>query len=117
MLFRYLLVGGINTVLGYGVFYIFIALNFHYTIAILISTAAGALFNFVTYGVFVYGNIKFKFMWRFAFICFILYLNSILIVYTLMPICNNIYLSNFLALIVNIFLGFHLNRRYTYEKN
>jgi len=54
--FRFLVVGGINTVFGYGVFAALILLGVWYPVAAFISTVAGILFNFKSYGALVFGR-------------------------------------------------------------
>ena len=53
---RFVLVGVLNTVFGYGVFALFIGLGLHYALAALLSTVCGILFNFRTTGRLVFGN-------------------------------------------------------------
>ena len=52
--FRFLVVGGLNTAFGYGVFALLILLGVHYAIAALLSTVLGILFNFKTTGMLVF---------------------------------------------------------------
>jgi putative flippase GtrA len=54
--FRFLVVGGVNTLFSYSVFAIFILLKIPYGIALLIATICGILFNFKTTGRIVFGN-------------------------------------------------------------
>jgi putative flippase GtrA len=54
--FRFLIVGGINTVFGYLVYALLIFLGFNYQAAILISTIIGIIFNFKTTGILVFKN-------------------------------------------------------------
>jgi putative flippase GtrA len=53
---RFLFVGVLNTLFGYSVFALFILANFHYSLAALLSTVCGILFNFKTTGRLVFGN-------------------------------------------------------------
>lgn len=53
---RFLLVGGLNTVFGYCVYAMFILATVPYPIAIFLSTSAGILFNFKTYGALIFGS-------------------------------------------------------------
>ena len=53
-LFRFLLVGGLNTAFGYGMFALFILLGVHYAVAAFLSTVLGILFNFKTTGTIVF---------------------------------------------------------------
>ena len=45
---KYLFVGILNTVFGYSLFALLIFINLHYTLASLLATIAGVLFNFKT---------------------------------------------------------------------
>ena len=51
---RFLVIGGINTVFGYAVFAVFILLKVPYPIAAFLSTVMSILFNFKSYGTFVF---------------------------------------------------------------
>ncbi len=53
---RYLLVGFVNTVFGYSLFALLIYLHIHYSLASLLATIAGVLFNFKTIGKMVFKN-------------------------------------------------------------
>lgn len=53
---RYLLVGALNTAFGYGVFALLVLLGLPYPLAVFLSTTAGVLFNFKTYGTLVFGS-------------------------------------------------------------
>lgn len=52
----YLAVGGLNTVVGYGLFAAIFSLGAHYSVAALLSTVLGVLFNFQTTGRIVFGS-------------------------------------------------------------
>lgn len=53
---RFLIVGGINTAFGYGVFAVAYAIANSHHLAIVIATAVGVAFNFFTTGRVVFGN-------------------------------------------------------------
>ncbi|NJL07164.1 MAG: GtrA family protein [Methylacidiphilales bacterium] len=59
-LFRFLVVGIINTVFGYSIYLICIYFDASYQSAIVISTTLGALFNFFTTGSIVFQNSSIK---------------------------------------------------------
>lgn len=52
----FVLVGGLNTAVGYGLFAAFLFLGLHYGVAALLSTVLGVLFNFQTIGRLVFGS-------------------------------------------------------------
>ena len=52
----FFIIGGINTIFGYAIFAFFLWIDLHYSIAALLSTISGILFNFITFGRFVFDN-------------------------------------------------------------
>ena len=76
--FRFLFVGGINTVFGYLVFSTFILLKIHYSIALLFSTILGVLFNYFTTGRIVFNNSSPKLLIKFFGVYGITYLINLL---------------------------------------
>lgn len=54
--FRFLGVGVLNTIFGYGVFLIMLLLGLYPSIALFVATIAGILFNFKSIGLLVFGN-------------------------------------------------------------
>lgn len=71
---RFLVVGGINTVFGYGVFALLILLSLHYVIAALLATICGILFNFKTTGTLVFKNRDNRLIFKFFGVYLITYL-------------------------------------------
>lgn len=63
---RFLTVGVINTLFGYGVYALLILLGTHYTLAALISTVCGVLFNFKTIGLLVFKDKRNSRIWSFV---------------------------------------------------
>ena len=55
-LLRFFVVGGVNTVFGYGAYALLLFVGFHYGWAALLGTIAGVLFNFFTTGRLVFGS-------------------------------------------------------------
>lgn len=53
---RFLVVGAVNTVFGYGVFYLLLRGGLSPTPALALATVIGVSFNFVTTGRLVFGN-------------------------------------------------------------
>jgi putative flippase GtrA len=70
---RFLIVGGINTAFGYAVFAIFILLKIPYPIAAFFSTTLSVLFNFKSYGRFVFGSHDNRLIFRFFLVYAICY--------------------------------------------
>ena len=72
--FKYLVVGGVNTLFGYSVFAICLFFGFHYSLAVLVATILGVLFNFQSYGRLVFQNHSWVLLVRFILVYTIIYL-------------------------------------------
>jgi putative flippase GtrA len=59
---RFVIVGGLNTVFGYGLFTVFYLLSHHRQLSLVASTAVAVLFNYFTTGRLVFANRGFKAM-------------------------------------------------------
>ena len=114
--FRFLVVGGINTAFGYGVFTAFILLNVHYTIAALLAQICGVVFNFNTYGMLVFKNKNYGLIFKFIGVYVITYFINI----GLLKIFNIYGIGNIIAeaiiLLPVAFLGFFLNKQLVFNK-
>ncbi len=71
---RFLLVGGLNTLFGYGIFALFLLIGLHYTLAGFLATIAGVIFNFNTTGRLVFKRNKWGLIFRFTSVYLITYL-------------------------------------------
>lgn len=70
---RFLLVGGLNTAFGYGVFALLVLAGVHYAAAALLGTVLGVLFNFRTTGRIVFGSRDDRLLLRFSLVYAITY--------------------------------------------
>lgn len=63
---KFILVGVLNTIFGYGAFALLLYLGLHYSLAVILSTIAGILFNFKTTGTLVFKNYDNKLIFKFV---------------------------------------------------
>ena len=117
LLYKYLLIGGVNTVFGYCVFAFLLFIGIHYSLAVLGATILGVLFNFQTYGRFVFKNHSVSFLGRFIFVYTIIYFANILLLLLFERLVFNLYYSGALAIPFITYLGFILNKRYVWKKS
>ena len=89
----FLFVGLVNTSFGYGLFALLIYLKVHYSLACLISTFMGILFNFKTTGVIVFKNNNNLLIFRYFLAYGITFLLGLLFLY----ITNYFKISNYIA--------------------
>jgi len=110
--FRFLFVGGINSLFGYSIFSVFILImgQNHYAIALLIATIIGVLFNFFTTGRIVFKNKDQKLLIKFFGVYGITYLVNLLF----LKIFNNHHVNMLIAGAILILpiavLSYFLNR-------
>jgi putative flippase GtrA len=55
---KFLIVGGVNTAFGYGVFFAVFSLTNNMVIAPIVATLAGVFFNFLTTGKIVFNDVR-----------------------------------------------------------
>ena len=72
-IFLFFLVGGINTLFGYGLYALLLFINLHYALASFLGTVGGVLFNFKTTGTIVFKNRDNKLLFRFVSVYFVTY--------------------------------------------
>jgi len=112
---KFLLVGGLNTLFGYGVFAFFLSLGLHYSLAALLGTLLGILFNFKTYGALVFKNSDNRLLFKFIGV----YGTTYLLTVSCIAVLKSLHLSAFAAgaiLAVPVALiSFLLNRRFVFK--
>jgi putative flippase GtrA len=112
---RFFLVSGLNTAFGYGLFALLIYLGLHYTLAVLISTVTGILFNFKTIGILVFKNYNNLLIFKFFGVYGITYLFNISCLAVFKYFEINIYLAGAVLLIPVGLLAFLLNKNFVFK--
>jgi putative flippase GtrA len=112
---RFLFVGGINTVFGYLVFSVFILLQIHYSIASLLATILGVLFNYFATGKIVFNNSDPKLLTKFFGVYGITYLVNLIF----LKIFNNYHVNMLIAGAILVFpsaiLSYFLNKTFVFR--
>lgn len=113
---RFLLVGGLNTAFGYGVFALAFFLGAHYAVAGAISTVCGILFNFKTTGTLVFGSSDNTLLLRFFGVYGITYVLGTLCLKGARGLDLNLYLVAAVLLLPMAAVSFVLNRLLVFER-
>lgn len=115
---KFLFVGALNTLFGYGVFALFNFLNFHYTISTLLATILGILFNFKTTGIIVFHNSDNKLILKFIGVYVFTYLIAIveLKIFTMFNM-NNMYINYAIILLPNALISYTLMKKSVFCNN
>lgn len=113
-LLRFLLVGGINTVVGYALFAGFVWAGLPYPAAIGLATVMGVAFNFQSTGRLVFGGAPLSQLGRFVAVYVVVYLLNLGGVALLLHTGLNIYVANALVILPLALIAFVLQRRFVF---
>lgn len=113
--FRFLVVGCINTIFGYGCYILFLYLGLDYPIAVLCSTTAGALFNFNTIGRLVFKAHNNRLIIRFMLVYGAIYLLNVLFLTVLKNYGINPYYGGAILIIPMALISYILNKNFVFK--
>jgi putative flippase GtrA len=113
---RFLVVGGINTLFGYGLFALFLFLHLHYAIASLLSTIVGVLFNFKTTGRLVFQSNDNRLIVRFFAVYGMVYVLNVLLLKGFKWMGLNLYISGAILILPLAVVSYLLNKRLVFKK-
>ena len=114
---RFIFVGVLNTLFGYGVYCLMILIGFSYVWATLISQVLGVLFNFITTGNLVFENNDNRLIFKFVLSYIITYFINIGVNKAIQVCfeCNQ-YISGFGAILVSALSSFFILKFLVYRK-
>jgi len=115
--FRFLLVGGINTLFGYSVFALLLFINFHYAVAAFFSTILGVLFNFKTTGVLVFDNGDNRLIMRFIAVYGVVYLMNIAGLKAFNIFHVNNYISGLILVFPMAVAAYFINKKFVFNSS
>lgn len=116
---KFILVGVLNTAFGYMAYALLLFLGLHYTLAVVLSTIAGVLFNFKTTGTIVFKNNNNKLIFKFVAVYAITTTLGIIILRMAELAGINLYLAGLVSTGICAIIAFLLNKNWVfkYEKN
>lgn len=115
--FKFLIVGGLNTVFGYGLFALFLFFGFHYSLAVLFATVLGVFFNFFTIGKLVFLNSKHQLIWKFIGVYIIVYALNVSGLWIFEQLVFNLYIAGALLVLPLAVVSFILNKYWVFTTN
>lgn len=113
--FRFLFIGGVNTLFGYSIFVILVFIKLHYSLALLFATILGVLFNFKTLGIVVFRNDKNSKIIKFFLVYAMLYFVNVFFVAGLKYLGMGTYSAGAFAVLPVAALGYVLNRKLVFN--
>jgi putative flippase GtrA len=111
---RFLVVGLLNTAFGYACFAGLLWAGLHYTVALLLATVAGVLFNFKTIGRLVFGSSGSGLLWRFIAVYAVIYTANVAALALLQSAGLGPFLAQSLLLLPVAVASFLLNRKFVF---
>ena len=113
---RFVLVGGINTAFGVGVYCLAIFIGLPYFIATLVSNVLGVLFNFFTTGNLVFRNNNPKLIFRFVLCYILIYFINTAVVKLFITIGFNSYWAGILATPIVALCSYFMLKYFVYRQ-
>ena len=112
---RFLFIGGVNTLFGYGVFSLLLFLGLHYSLAALLSTILGILFNFKTTGVIVFNSRNNSLIFKFFGVYGVVYVLNVLGLYLFSLVGISAYISGAILILPMACVSFVLNKKFVFK--
>ncbi len=114
-LLRFLVVGGVNTLFGYGAFALLLLIGLHYAWAALLGTIAGVLFNFFTTGRLVFDRSSSGGLFRFVAVYAVVYFLNVAALWIFEQVGINPYVSGLILILPMACVSFLLMRRFVFR--
>lgn len=114
---KFVLVGILNTLFGYGIWALLLYIGLHYAIATVLSTILGVLFNFKTTGYLVFKNKNNRLLWKFIQIYILTTVLSILGLKCAKMAAINLYYAGLFLTGIMAIISFLMQKYYVFRGN
>lgn len=114
-LIRFVLVGGVNTMLGFGLYVIFLILGLSYSLANFFALAVSVIFGFFMQGTFVFGNRNKLLFLRFVLASGVMCFFNVFAIGQLILCGFNAYNSGAMIVIPGAILSYILQKFYVFR--
>jgi putative flippase GtrA len=115
-IFRFICIGILNTIVYYILYITFLNLNSNYILAVIYATFIGVLFNFKTFGIYVFNNNDKSLLLKFILVYLILFIINICFINLFNLLYNNYYISGFIAILPYSIISYYLNNKYVFKR-
>jgi len=112
---RFLIVGGVNTAFGYGIFVTCLWIGMHYALAAAISTVLGILFNYKSTGNLVFKSRGSGRLPHFVAVYAIIYVFGVLAIGGMLRLGIHEWLGGLILILPSATLSNILNRRFVFQ--
>jgi len=116
-IFSFILVGILNTLVGYVLYALFIYAGLEYILSVLFATILGVIFNYKTIGKFVFDSKSKNSAIKFILVYVIVFIVNISVIKIFKIYGFNDYIAGFFAIIPASVVSFVLNKFYVFKGN
>lgn len=113
-LIRFGVVGMVNTLFSFGLYLLLVWLGLHFAAAHLLATVAGIVFSFRMQGRYVFGDTRWRQLWRFVPVWFGLFVFSVLLIALFVHLGLNAYQAGALALLPTVTLSYFVQKHFVF---
>jgi len=113
---KFIIVGVLNTIVGYGIYWVILQLGINFTIAAFVSTFIGTIFNFFTTGRLVFNSKNNTLFYKFVFVTIFLYLISIAGISFIHNFDISYEIAGAIIIIPRAILSYILNKNVVFKK-
>lgn len=113
---RFVLVGILNTLVGYGLFAFFIFIHLHYSVATLLATVVGVAFNFISTSTVVFKKLHQGYLPRFILVYSLLYGLNVVFLKLLLMYGLTAYIAGLVLLPIMAGLSYLLQSRLVFNQ-
>ncbi len=113
---RFLATGLLNTLVGYGLYAVFLFFGLNYTLSLTLATILGVLFNFKTIGKLVFGSNDNKLIFKFILVYVITFIANLLLIKTLVKLDLSAYVAGIIVIIPLAAVSFTLNKYFVFKR-
>ena len=114
--FKFIMVGLLNTVVGYSFYALFIYMGMVYVHALALATIIGVIFNFQTIGRIVFKSKDNTLIFKFSLVYMVTFCTNLLLIYVAKQNGANEYTGGALALFFTAVMSFLLNKHLVFKR-
>lgn len=112
----YLVVGAVNTVFGYSIFALFLFIGMHYSLATLLSTVLGVLFNFKSIGKLVFKSHDNRLIFRFIMVYVMTFAMNVVALKFCKQAGINLYIAGFALTLPSAMVSYILHNKFVFKR-
>lgn len=113
---RFLLIGILNTLVGYSMYAFFLFCGLNYSLALGLATVLGVLFNFKTIGTLVFRVNRNTLIFRFILVYIVTFCLNLLLIKMFIQFGLNAYTAGVITIIPMAAASFLLNKYFVFDR-